>query len=192
MTIDVGTGDGRAVIAAAGDPRTLAIGTDANAAAMAEVSRRAARSTRKRGVPNAVFVLAPAEAPPLAFAGIASLVTIRFPWGSLLRGCLGAEDAVTAGVASLVAPDGSLELLLAPAPKDGIQGLPVEPVEIVRAASHGFHPFGLELVEGRPATDAEVRASRSTWARRLGATASNGGGKDRSVTLVRLTRAGRR
>jgi 16S rRNA (adenine(1408)-N(1))-methyltransferase len=198
VTIDVGTGDGRAVVAAAADPRTLAIGLDANAAAMAEVSRRAAGSAGKRGSPNAVFVLAAAETSPAELAGIAGLVTVRFPWGSLLRGCLGADDAVAAGVAALLAPDGSLELLLAPSARDGLDGLPVEPASIVDAAERAFRGAGLELVAGRAATPDEVRASGSTWARRLGAArrhrdaAGAAAAPDRPVTFVRLRRSGRR
>jgi 16S rRNA (adenine(1408)-N(1))-methyltransferase len=198
VTIDVGTGDGRAVLAAAADPRTLVIGIDANAAAMAEASRRAARPLRKGGAPNAMFILAAAEAPPAELADIGDVVSVRFPWGSLLRGCLGADAAVAAGVAALVAPNGSIELLLAPSAKDGLDGLPIEPAAIIAAAAKAFREVGFELVEGRLATPDEIRASGSTWARRLGAAARAGNGvrpaaeEGRAVTLVRLSRTGHR
>ena len=62
MTIDVGTGDGRHVLAAAAArPETLAIGLDASAAGMAEASRKAAR---RGALPNALFAVAAAEHPP--------------------------------------------------------------------------------------------------------------------------------
>ena len=62
MTLDLGTGDGRHVLAtAAKRPDTLVIGVDANAAAMAEASRRAAR---RGALPNALFAVAAAEHPP--------------------------------------------------------------------------------------------------------------------------------
>ena len=62
MTLDVGTGDGRHVLAsAAEDPDTLVIGVDANAAGMAEASRRAMRRGAR---PNALFAVAAAEHPP--------------------------------------------------------------------------------------------------------------------------------
>ena len=62
MVIDLGTGDGRHVLAfAAARPDTLVIGIDANAAGMAEASRRAAR---RRALPNALFAVAAAEHPP--------------------------------------------------------------------------------------------------------------------------------
>jgi 16S rRNA (adenine(1408)-N(1))-methyltransferase len=181
VTIDVGTGDGRAVLAVASrDPYTLAIGMDASAAAMVEASRRAAGPGRKGGLPNATFVLAAAEDPPCELAAVADLVTVQFPWGSLLRGALGADDRVAAGVAGLVAPSGSLELLLAPAPRDGLDGLPTTPDAVIDAAEGAFGARGLCVVQARTATEAEVRGSGSTWARRLG--------PDRAAVLIRLAR----
>jgi len=184
VTIDVGTGDGRAVLAtAATEPAGLAIGIDANAASMAEVSRRAARSPAKGGQPNALFLLGAAEAIPEELHGIADLVTVQLPWGSLLRGCLGQDDAVAAGVASLLRPGGTLELLLAPAERDRLDGFPTELAGVAAAASNAFATYGLSVIEARPATAAEILASHSTWARRLLAGPAR---KRRTVTLVRM------
>jgi 16S rRNA (adenine(1408)-N(1))-methyltransferase len=47
--------------AARRDPGTLVVGLDANAAAMADASRRAAR---RAALPNALFAVAAAEHPP--------------------------------------------------------------------------------------------------------------------------------
>ena len=179
MAIDAGTGDGRAVLAAAArEPATLVLGLDANAASMAEASRRAARPRPKGGAPNARFVVAAAEAAPLELAGIADLVTVRFPWGSLLRGVVGRDEAVAAGVAKLVASGGTLELLLAPIERDGLDGVPTSGEGLVAGAAAAFRPLGFEIEHvGRP-TAAEVRATGSTWFKRL----------DRSPTLIRLAR----
>jgi 16S rRNA (adenine(1408)-N(1))-methyltransferase len=179
--IDVGTGDGRAVLAAAArDPRTLAIGMDASAPAMGESSRRAAGPARKGGLPNAAFILAAAEAHPEVLARQAALVTVQLPWGSLLRGCVGADDAVAAGVAGLVAAGGTLELLLAPAARDGLEGVPTDAPALIEAVHAAFIAYGLTPGIARPATQDEVRASGSTWARRLGA--------DRAPVLIRMVR----
>ena len=95
--IDLGTGDGRFVLAAAAaDPDTLVIGIDASAGAMAEASRRAARPARRGGLPNALFVVAAAEALPPELDGVADVVTIQLPWGSLLRGALALDEDVAA------------------------------------------------------------------------------------------------
>lgn len=168
MTIDVGTGDGRAVLAAVeAEPATLVIGFDANAASMAEASRRASRPARRVGLENALFLVAAAEAMPAELGGLATRVTVQFPWGSLLRGCLGAEPAVAGGIASLLAPDGRLELLLAPAARDRLGDMPTTSVAVIAAAARAFGAVGLDLVEAHLATAAEIRGSGSTWARKL-------------------------
>jgi 16S rRNA (adenine(1408)-N(1))-methyltransferase len=179
VSMDFGTGDGRAVlVAAARDPVTLVLGLDANASAMAEASRRAARALQKGGLPNARFILASAESPPPVLAGAADLVTVRLPWGSLLRGVVGADAAVAAGIAGVVAPHGSLELLLAPAARDGLDGMPTSNDDLVAGVATAFHARGFDIEDVRTATPAEVKASGSTWARRL----------DRPSTLIRLVR----
>jgi len=186
VAIDIGTGDGRAVLAAAArDPRTLVLGMDANAAAMVEASRRAAAPVRRGGTPNAAFLVAAAEAAPAELARVADLVTVRFPWASLLRGCVGREPAVAAGIASLVAAGGLLELLLAPSTRDGLDDVPVDPREVVSAACAAFAVHGLEPVDARSATDADIAASGSTWAKRLRSQRPT----DRPVMLVRLCRS---
>ena len=185
MAIDVGTGDGRAVLAAAArDPRTLVLGMDANADAMAESSRRAAAPPRRGGFANAAFVVAAAETVPDALAGSADLVTVRFPWASLLRGCVGRDARVAAGVAALVRPGGTLELLLATSVRDGLDGVPVEPNAVACAAAATFSALGLTPVCAAPATDAEIAGSGSTWAKRLRSQRP----ADRPVMLVRLVR----
>ena len=182
MTIDVGTGNGRAVLAAATrDRRVLAIGLDAHASSMAEASRRAARNARKGGLGNALFVVAAAEAVPKDLGGVARSVTVTLPWGSLLRGCLGAEPAVTLGVRSLLAADGTLTLLLAPSDRDRLPGLPTAPAAVVAAARAAFEATGLAFVEGRMASPAELSASGSAWARRL-----MRDGRDRRAALIRF------
>ena len=172
------------------EPATLVLGLDASAAAMVEASRRAAGPARKGGRPNVRFVLAAAENPPPALAGTADLVTVRFPWGSLLRGCLGLEPAVAEGVAGLVAEGGEVELLLAPSARDGLEGIPTDVDGTVAAAAATFEPLGFQLVTGRSATVDEVAASGSSWAKRLAA--GRNGDAGRVVTLVRLVRLVRR
>ncbi len=185
MTVDVGTGDGRAVLAAAAaEPRTLVIGIDAVAASMAEASRRAARPPARGGLPNALFLVAAAEALPAELGGAASVVRVILPWGSLLRGCLGAEPAVARGLARLLGPDGTLELFLAPSPGDRLDGLPTEPPAVIAAVGRAFAPDRLHVVEGRRATADGLRASGSTWSRRLLSNRSTG----RTAILVRLRR----
>jgi 16S rRNA (adenine(1408)-N(1))-methyltransferase len=165
VALDLGTGDGRAVLAAAAaQPDTLVIGVDASAEAMARSSRRAA--------PNALFVAAAAERPP--FSGIANTMTVNFPWASLLRGVLGHDETVLAGLARLAAPGASITALVSVVRRDGVPGLPAPGALAATYARHG-----LRLLESRPAEPAEIAASASSWAKRLKA------GTARPVTLLK-------
>lgn len=157
---------------AAREPDTLAIGVDANAPAMADASRRA---IRRNALPNALFVVAAAERPPDGLRGLAGSLTVHFPWGSLLRGLLGEDDAVLAGVARLMAPGAEARVLLSVTPRDGMPTVP--PRASLQAA---YQRQGLDLVDMRPATPEEVAGSGSSWAKRLRA------GRERPVTLLRL------
>jgi 16S rRNA (adenine(1408)-N(1))-methyltransferase len=178
VAVDLGTGDGRRVLAVAGEqPDTLAIGLDANAAAMADSSRRASRG--RAALPNALFAVAAAEQPPEALHGLAGSLTVNFPWGSLLRGLLGEDDAVLAGVARLMAPGAEGAVLLSVMPRDR---LPL-PVPAPASLSPVYERHGLDLIEMRPATPEEVAGSGSSWAKRLRA------GRERPVTLLRLRAA---
>jgi 16S rRNA (adenine(1408)-N(1))-methyltransferase len=170
VVIDLGTGDGRAVLGAASHcPERLIVGVDANAAGMAEASRRAAANRRRGGRPNALFVVAAAEALPEELNGLADLVTINFPWGSLLRGVLGAEPAVLASVARVLRPRGRMELLVSVTEHDRASGLSPLGEHDVDALAKVYASNGLELRKVRPATAAEVAATRSTWGKRLAA-----------------------
>jgi 16S rRNA (adenine(1408)-N(1))-methyltransferase len=169
VIVDLGTGDGRAVLArAAAEPRVLVIGMDANASAMAEASRRADRGHDSRRLANACFLLEAAEALPGPLTGIASLVTVTFPWGSLLRGVLGLDTHVLQGVASTVAPGGRVELLASVVPSDGVDGIESLGAAAQPAIAAAWRSVGFELVSMRPATHDEIEASRSSWGRRLG------------------------
>ena len=148
---------------------------------MAEASRRAARQAGKGGLENALFAVGAAASAPVELGGVAGLVTVTFPWGSLLRGCLGKDRAASAGIRSLVARGGELAMVLAPADRDRLGDVPTARAAVIAAAGATFEALGLTLVEGRPMAAEELRESRSSWARRL---LRDGG--DREATLVRF------
>jgi tRNA G46 methylase TrmB len=62
--VDLGTGDGRYVLAvAAADPAALVLGLDASRDGLVEAAVRAARPSTRGGLANARFVVAAAPAP---------------------------------------------------------------------------------------------------------------------------------
>jgi 16S rRNA (adenine(1408)-N(1))-methyltransferase len=155
--------------AAAAEPDRLVVGVDASAAAMAEASRRAGRRPERGGLPNALFVVAAAEALPPELDGLADLVTVHFPWGSLLRGLLAADPAVLRGLARALRPGATLSMLVSSTARD--RGARVGPIDqrALAALAGAYGRSGLAVTRVRPATPADVAASRSTWGKRLGA-----------------------
>jgi 16S rRNA (adenine(1408)-N(1))-methyltransferase len=178
--IDLGTGDGRAVMTRARcDPDALVIGIDAAATAMTESSLRAARPDRRGGLPNALFLVAAAECPPPELLGLADEVSILFPWGSLLRGVLAIDDVAAAGIAGLLRPGGRVEAFVSITERDALGMPPLRAADAELLATR-WARHGLDLVAFEPATSAEIDATGSTWARRLRA------GRDRPVWCLSL------
>jgi 16S rRNA (adenine(1408)-N(1))-methyltransferase len=167
VIVDLGTGDGRAVLArAASDPDAFVIGIDANAAAMADASRRANRPRTR--VANAVFMAGAAESLPGPLAGAAALVTVTMPWGSLLRGVLGLDDRALRGVASIVAPSGCVEVLASVVPSDQVDDLDAIDRDVEAGIANAWRRHGLELASMCLAGRDDLLATHSSWARRLG------------------------
>ena len=177
MIIDLGTGDGRAALKLAEtEPRTLVIGIDADAASMAETSRRAARPSAKGGRPNLLFVAAAAETAPPELRGLADEIRILFPWGSLLRGVLGTDERVARGIADLARSGGRVSAIVSVTPRDGLGGITsLDPARIAGIAgiADAARRAGLRLTATRRLNVEEVRATRSTWGRRLLGGAAN-------------------
>ena len=179
--MDLGAGDGRYVLhRAAEHPTELVLAIDASHEAMRDASRRAARPASKGGLPNACFIASGVEQLPRELAAFASLVTIHFPWGSLLRAAAGRDLDGAAGIARLVAPGGRLRLLLSAADRDATSGGldDLDPAAVVSA----YGALGLEPVTCRPARTVDIQAAHSTWGRRLLAS-----GRDRRTWLLELT-----
>lgn len=156
--IDLGTGDGRFVRHAAhAHPERLVIGIDACREGLWNVSRRAA--------PNALFVIANAEALPAELSGVASLVTINFPWGSLLSGLLRAGAPVLNQLASITRPEGRVEIRLngGALNEAGCRSLRDGAARVRRALAE----TGFDVAAPTPLSAEDLRACPSTWAKRL-------------------------
>jgi hypothetical protein len=103
VLIDVGTGDGRYVLhVARTSPTWFALGVDACRENLREASRKAPS--------NALYVIANALTLPGELGGMASKVTINFPWGSLLTGLLDGEAMLVEGLLAIARPGAPLEI----------------------------------------------------------------------------------
>ena len=104
VLVDLGTGDGRWVEQWARRVGGFAIGIDA--------CRENLRDASRRAPPNVLYLIANAEELPTELSGSATLVTINFPWGSLLRGLVMGHDSLLRGLCLLARPGARLEVRL--------------------------------------------------------------------------------
>ena len=155
--LDIGTGDGRFVLhTAQANPRRFVIGLDA--------CRENLRDTSRRAPDNVLFVIANAVAMPPELRGVASHITINFPWGSLLSGLLDAEPALLSGLMSVALPSTTVDVRLN-AGALAEAGWPLD-----AGAAHireVLAAHGLRMKRPVALHPDDLRAYPTTWAKRL-------------------------
>ena len=105
LLLDLGTGDGRFVCRMAEQQHDrFFIGVDA--------CRESLRANSQRKVPNALFIIASAQALPKELNGLVSHVTINFPWGSLLESLLVGDPALMNGLSCISCLNAGIEIHL--------------------------------------------------------------------------------
>ena len=169
VLVDLGTGDGRFVVGEArAHPLHSVIGIDACRDNLREASRRAPA--------NALFLIANALDLPAEFAGLASAITINFPWGTLLTGLLDERAPLWATLARLARPGATLAIRL----NGGAMAEAGWPLEAgAEQARRLAGRAGFRLATPYTLAADDLRALPSTWARRLAF------GRDpRALTLV--------
>ena len=174
IVIDIGTGDGRFVSAAArANPNKFFIGVDANVKALEKPSMKATRKPAKGGLPNAMFVQAAVEDLPDEFNGVADEIHIHFPWGSLLKAVARADVSVLTSLRRIAAPACLLELVIGIDPdRDRSELDRLDIPELTPVFLHSFLipkyiAAGFEFVEARPLSHSEWSAIETSWARKL-------------------------
>ncbi|MHB8645632.1 MAG: class I SAM-dependent methyltransferase [Thermomicrobiales bacterium] len=157
ILIDIGTGDGRFVRHSARQcPSSFAIGIDACRENLRGVSRNAPY--------NALFIIANALTLPHELRGLATRITINFPWGSLLAALLAGDPAFLNSLVTLAQPGATLEIRLNQgAFAEAGATLAAGVTQIVQTLSaRGFHHRQSATLDA----DA-LRRYPTTWARRL-------------------------
>ena len=172
--VDLGTGDGKFVLRAArAEPDVLHIGVDALEEPMAESIRRASSKPARGGVPNARFMVADAMLPPASLRGRAGLVTVNYPWGSLLRAVAEPEPAGLAAIVGLLRPGGRLVAVLnASAAEDGayaerLELPPLDGDHLREVVIPGWSDAGLVDLECHALAAGEDPPYRTSWGQRL-------------------------
>jgi 16S rRNA (adenine(1408)-N(1))-methyltransferase len=190
VLIDLGTGDGRFVLRTARErPRSLVIGIDPVQEAMADAARRASAKPARGGVPNALFLVGSAEDLPEALRGRVSLLTVNYPWGSLLRTLAKPDPSALRAVIDPLEPGGRLTALLNASVTDDRDygerlGLPpLDDSHVSERLVPGWQQSGLEVVSWRRLEPDEEPSHHTTWGRRLVR------GSGRSTIAVEATRS---
>ncbi|MCC6499398.1 MAG: class I SAM-dependent methyltransferase [Anaerolineales bacterium] len=157
VSIDLGAGDGRFALRMAEQHKdTFFIGIDS--------CRENLRVNSRTKLPNALFVIASAQALPCELNGLASHVSINFPWGSLIESLLNDDACLLNGILRVTRPRAAMEILLnadalASAGCDLESG--ADRIECV------LNAVGWQTTS-RSDLDAEsLRAIPTTWAKRL-------------------------
>jgi 16S rRNA (adenine(1408)-N(1))-methyltransferase len=131
-------------------------------------------------VNNVLFAVARVEDAPRELAGVADRITVSFPWGSLLRGIVRAESSVVVPLARIAKPGACVEMLLSVETQDAASGLAPDDIAALSARADAFARCGLVIERVAIASEDEMVASGSSWAKRLGGS--------RRVSALRLRR----
>ncbi len=185
VVIDIGTGDGRFVSAAArANPNKFYIGVDANTKPLEKTSMRATRKPNKGGLPNAMFVQAAVEDLPEELNQTADEIHIHFPWGSLLKAVSTGEDEVLRSLRRIAAPECLLEIVIGIDPvrdKTEIQRLDIPELTPIVLHSYLLPKYlaaGFELIDHGRLDSSQWSKLETSWARKLH------GNQDRRVTYL--------
>jgi len=155
--LDLGTGDGRFI-------RRLAEGYQDQFFIGVDACRENLRSNSHRTPPNALFIIASAQALPPELNGLASHVNINFPWGSLLESLLGSEDSLMNSLSSVTRSMAGLDIHLnAEALKTAGWALEAGAEQVQRVLDEaGWSIRSRAWMEAH-----SLRAFPTTWAKRL-------------------------
>ncbi len=172
--IDVGTGDGTFVYQSArNNPGTFYLGIDANARPLAKISEKIHRKSAKGGVDNLLFVQASVENLPEELDGVANVVHVHFPWGSLLRGVATGEELVLHNLRRICADGAMLEVLIGLDPDRDLAEIarlelpPLTSEYLTNELVPKYRAAGFEMIERGVISPLSWPELASSWARRL-------------------------
>jgi 16S rRNA (adenine(1408)-N(1))-methyltransferase len=172
--VDLGTGDGAyALSTARRHPTAAVIGLDTMLDHL--------RGARKRIPGNLRYVLADALAWPLGTLPVADLVTINFPYASLLRGLVEGDPALLERLDALLGPGSRLSIRIN---RSALVATGLDPANGPERIATTVR----QLPDVRVATCTldrdDLRAFPSSWAKRLGY------GRETGAVLVEAVRRG--
>ncbi len=157
ITIDLGAGDGRFV-------RHFAEQHPGRGVIAVDLCEAKLRAASRKAPGNALFVVADALALPGELGGLASRITINFPWGSLLRALVHGDPGLLAGLEAITNGRAILALVLNAGALAEVGWALAPGGERITAA---LRTIGASAGEPRLVDPSELRGYPTTWAKRL-------------------------
>lgn len=157
ISLDLGTGDGRFVRKSAEqNKKTFFIGVDS--------CRENLHAYSRKGLPNALFVIANAQSLPHELSGLASHVSINFPWGSLIESLLNDDACLLNGLSRVTRPCATMTLHLN---ADALGSAGYELESGANQIERVLNAAGWKI-KSRTCVDVrDLREIPTTWAKRL-------------------------
>jgi 16S rRNA (adenine(1408)-N(1))-methyltransferase len=149
----------------------LFIGVDANSKLVRDISRRSLRKPSRGGVPNALFGRLSLEEAPGDLFQLADVVTVLFPWGSLLRAVAAPEVGALRKLAALGKPGARVSIVYGYGAIDahalGELQLPdLGEDSVLRTLEAAYAAADLQ-VQARYVSSKDAALVESTWAKKL-------------------------
>lgn len=174
VIIDIGTGDGKFAYKLAREyPDRFIVGIDPYHKGLAEVSRKIYKKPAKGGAPNALYVLANADELPDELNGVANQVFINFPWGSLLKWVVTADEKFWGGIRRISQKGARIDVIFGYTDeyephKIEMQGLPALTLEhIQHILAPALEKLFFEMTAIEMLTNDALKTFPSGWAKRL-------------------------
>jgi 16S rRNA (adenine(1408)-N(1))-methyltransferase len=185
IEIDIGTGDGRYIYKnALRSPNTFFIGIDPNQKQLEMYSKKAL----KNKITNISFVLNSIENLQEDFNGIADVVTINLPWGSLLQAIALPNETIITKFSTMLKTNGILKIIFGytqetePGEVNRL-GLSIIDLNYInKAIGPAFQQQRLKLTNAHLVQKSELKNFESTWSKKLSF------GKDRPIYYIELSK----
>lgn len=155
---------------------------------MRESSKKTIAKPERGGVANALFVWANVESLPPELRGIASEITINYPWGSLLQGLVTPDVTILKNIAELAKPGASFKILINLSVFENLEycqklGLPELTLEWAKnCLPWDYRAAGIEVKSIK--TLSETAPNRTTWGQKL----TKGSGARKTLALEAIVR----
>lgn len=175
LCVDIGTGDGKRLYRVAkADPDTLYIGIDPVKENMLDTVKKAAKKPEKGGLKNLLLVIGAVEKLPEELHSMADIITVYFPWGSLLESVVKPIEGSMQQIYMVAKPGAAYTIVTtyqsiyegAEIEKRGLPELSTEYFETAHAAA--LKKLGFVTEQVTELTPEDVQEIGTQWAKRLG------------------------